>query len=144
MSGTTGFLLGLWPPEWASPGEHVSGFMACASAARIVVIFSCVQLFVTHGLQHARFPCPPLSPRVCSNSCPFESMMPSNHLILCYPFLLLPSIFPSISLFQWVCSSHQVAKVLKLQHQSFQWIFSSGFWPNCLPNCRFFFFPALF
>ena len=24
-----------------------------------------------------------------------ESMMPSNHLILCYPFLLLPSIFPA-------------------------------------------------
>ena len=26
----------------------------------------------------------------------FESVMPSNHLILCHPFLLLPSIFPSI------------------------------------------------
>ena len=25
------------------------------------------------------------------------------------------------ALFQWVCSSHQVAKVLELQHQSFQW-----------------------
>ena len=25
-----------------------------------------------------------------------ESVMPSNHLILCHPFLLLPSIFPSI------------------------------------------------
>ena len=25
-----------------------------------------------------------------------ESMMPSNHLILCHPLLLLPSIFPSI------------------------------------------------
>ena len=28
-----------------------------------------------------------------------ESVMPSNHLILCHPLLLLPSIFPSISLF---------------------------------------------
>ena len=27
---------------------------------------------------------------------PIESMMPSNHLILCHPLLLLPSIFPSI------------------------------------------------
>ena len=36
------------------------------------------------------------------------------------PFLL-PSIFPSVSLFQWVGSSHQVSKVLELQlqHQSF-------------------------
>ena len=44
--------------------------------------------------------------------------MPSNHPILCHP-LLLPSVFPSI---RWVGSSHQVAKVLELQHQSFQWI----------------------
>ena len=28
-----------------------------------------------------------------------ESMMPSNHLILCRPLLLLPSIFPSIRVF---------------------------------------------
>ena len=28
-----------------------------------------------------------------------ESVMPSNHLILCCPFLLLPSIFPSIRIF---------------------------------------------
>ena len=41
--------------------------------------------------------CPPLSLRVCSSSCPL--MMPSNHLILCQSFLLLPSIFPSIRIF---------------------------------------------
>ena len=28
-----------------------------------------------------------------------ELVMPSNHLILCHPFLLLPSIFPSIRIF---------------------------------------------
>ena len=28
-----------------------------------------------------------------------ESVMPSNHLVLCHPFLLLPSIFPSIRVF---------------------------------------------
>ena len=51
-----------------------------------------------------------------------ESVMPSRHLILCHPLLLLPSIPPSISLFQWVNSSHEVAKVLEfqLQHYSFQ------------------------
>ena len=54
-----------------------------------------------------------------------ESVMTSNHLILCRPLLLPPSIFPSIKqgLFKWVSSSHQVAKVLELQHQSFQWLF---------------------
>ena len=30
---------------------------------------------------------------------PIESVMPSNHLILCHPLLLLPSIFPSIRVF---------------------------------------------
>ena len=39
-------------------------------------------------------------------------MMPSNHLILCHPLILLPSIFPSIS------SLHQVAKVLELHSAS--------------------------
>ena len=52
----------------------------------------------------------------------FMSVMLSNHLILFHPLLLLPSIFPSISLFQGVSSSNQVAKVLELQLQcqSFQ------------------------
>ena len=44
-----------------------------------------------------------------------ESVMPSSHLILCHPLLLLPSIPPSISLFQWVNSSHEEAKVLEFQ-----------------------------
>ena len=52
-----------------------------------------------------------------------ELEMLSNHRILCCPLLLLPSIFPSIRVFfQWVGSSHQVAKILELQlqHHSFQ------------------------
>ena len=49
-----------------------------------------------HGLQHARLPCPSPTPRAYSNSCPV--MLP-NHLILCCPLLLLPSIFPSIKVF---------------------------------------------
>ena len=50
-----------------------------------------------HELQHARPPCPSPTPRVYSMS--IESVMPSNHLILCRPFLLPPSIFPSIRVF---------------------------------------------
>ena len=40
-----------------------------------------------------------------------ESVMPSSHLILCRPLLLLPSICPSIRVFSNVSSSHQVDKV---------------------------------
>ena len=52
-----------------------------------------------------------------------ELVIPFNHLILCHPLLLPPSIFLSPGLFKWVRSSYQVAKVLKfqLQPQSFQW-----------------------
>ena len=56
-----------------------------------------------------------------------ESVMPSNHLILSPPSppVLSPSQHQGL-LFQWVDSSHQVAKVLEHQihHQSFQWISS--------------------
>ena len=55
-----------------------------------------------HGLQHARPPCPLPTPRVYSNSVSVESVMPSNHLILCYPLLLLPPILPSIRVYELV------------------------------------------
>ena len=38
----------------------------------VVQSLSPVQLFATHGLQHARHPCPSLSPGVCSNLCPLS------------------------------------------------------------------------
>ena len=57
-----------------------------------------------------------------------ESVMPSIHLILCHPLILLPSVFPSIRVF----SNELVLRVptvleLQLQHQSFQWIFRTDF-----------------
>ena len=58
---------------------------------------------------------------------PIESVMPSSHLILCHPLSSPSPPAPNPSqhqgLFQWVNSSHEVAKVLEfqLQHQSFQW-----------------------
>ena len=50
------------------------------------------------GLQHARPPCPSPTRRICSFMS-IELVMPSNHLILCHPFLLPSSIFPSIRVF---------------------------------------------
>ena len=65
-----------------------------------------------------------------------ESVMPSNYLILCCPFLP-PSIFPSISLFQWIISSHQVAKVLKLQPLWEIVKYNFTIWPNNLTDRYF-------
>ena len=50
-----------------------------------------------HEPQHARPPCPSLTPRVHPNPGPFGDA--SNHLILHLPLLLLPSIFASIRVF---------------------------------------------
>ena len=51
-----------------------------------------------------------------------ESVMPSNHLILCHPLLLLPSIFPSIRVF-----SHE--SVLCIRWPKY-WSFSSSISPS--------------
>ena len=51
-----------------------------------------------HGPQHARLPWPSPTPGAYSNMS-ITLMMPSNHLILCCPLLLQPSIIPSISVF---------------------------------------------
>ena len=58
------------------------------------------------------------------------------------PFFSCLHPFKHEGLFQWVSSSHKVAKVLELQlqHQSFQWIFTVDFfydwlaWSPCSPR----------
>ena len=64
-----------------------------------VQLLSCVRLFVTPwtaacqdslSITNSWSPPKPMS---------IKSVMPSNHLILCHPLLILPSIFPSITVF---------------------------------------------
>ena len=50
-----------------------------------------VQLFATHGLQHARLPCPSPTPRACSSSCPSSQW--------CYP-TISSSVIPFSSCLQ--------------------------------------------
>ena len=92
-----------------------------------------------NGLQHARFPCPSLSPRVCSNSCPWvsDAMQPSHPLL---PSSFALNLSQHQCLFQWFGFPHQVSKVLELQYQSFQWILRVDFlqdwlvWFPCSPR----------
>ena len=49
-----------------------------------------------------------------------DSMMPSNHLILCCPLILLPSIFPSFSNESALCIGCLKLLELQPQHQPFQ------------------------
>ena len=68
--------------------------------------FSRVQLFVTPWITSRQ-----ASPSITNSWSPpkpisIESVMPSNHLILCHPLLLLPSIFPSIRAFSSESALH--------------------------------------
>ena len=91
-----------------------------------------------HELQHARLACPSLSPGVCSKSCPLSQRWHSSHLLS--PLSSALTLPQHQGLFQWTGSSHQVAKVLELQYQSFQWVFRVDFlsdglvWSSCCPR----------
>ena len=91
-----------------SPIKHSVQFSSVQS-------LSPVRLFVTPWIAACQASLSITNSRSSLRFTSIESVMPSSHLILCRPLLLLPSIPPSISLFQWVNSSHEVAKVLEFQ-----------------------------
>ena len=75
-----------------------------------------------HRLQHARLPCPSPTPGAYSELMSITLVMPSNHLILCCPLLLPPSIFPSIRVF----SNELVLRIRWLKN----WSFSFSIFPS--------------
>ena len=81
----------------------------------------------SHGLQHARPPCPSQTPGDNSSSCPLCRWCHPTISSSISPFSF--NLCQHQELFQWVGSSNQVAKGLEfqLQHQSFPWIFRTDF-----------------
>ena len=75
-----------------------------------------------HGLQHSKPFCPSPTPGVYLNSRPKLVMPPKNHLILCCPLLLLPSIFPSIRVF----SNESALRIRWPKYWSFSFNISSS------------------
>ena len=66
------------------------------------VQFSCLVMpdsLRPHGLQHGQASLSITNSQSLLKLISIKLVMPSNHLILCHPFLLLPSIFPSIRVF---------------------------------------------
>ena len=74
-----------------------------------------VQLFVSHGLQHVRLPCPSPCPVVCPSSCPLNQWCHPTISSSVTPFSSAISLSQHQGLFQWVSCSYQVVKVLELQ-----------------------------
>ena len=76
--------------EWRKPDLIILQFSSLAQSCLIL----CIPMYCSMpGLSVHHQPLE--SPKPMST----ESVMPSNHLILCRPLLLLPSIFPSIRVF---------------------------------------------
>ena len=73
-----------------------------------------------HLLQHDRPTCQSSTPRAYSKHMSIGSVMPSNHLILCCPLLIPPSIFPSIRVF----SSESVLHIRWSKYSSFSFSIS--------------------
>ena len=86
-----------------------------------------VQLFVAPWTAAHQFPLSSTISWSLLRFMPIVSVMLSNHIILCHPFLLCLWSCPASDSFLMTGSSHQVTKVLELQHQSFQWIFRVDF-----------------
>ena len=96
------------------------------------LLFSCQVMSDSsqpHGLQHTRLPCPHHLPEFAQVHVHWvsDAIQPSHPLSPLSPHTL--NLSQHRGPFQWVGSSHQVAKVLELQlqYQSFQWIFRVDF-----------------
>ena len=62
--------------------------------------FSSVTQLWPHGLQHARLPCPPQTPRAYSNSCPSSQWGHPTISTSVVPFSSCPQSFPASGYFQ--------------------------------------------
>ena len=81
-----------------------------------------------HGLQHAKPPCPSPTPGVHSNSCPLSWWCPPPISSSVVPFSSRLQSCPELGssqMTQFFASGSQSIK-FQLQHQSFQWIFRTG------------------
>ena len=73
--------------------------LLCSLPISSVPLLSCVRLFATPRTAACRASLSITNSWSSPKPMSIESVMPSNHLILCHPLLLLPSIFPSIRVF---------------------------------------------
>ena len=87
---------------------------------RSVQLLSRVRLFATPWTEEHQVSLSVSNSQSLLKLVSMESVMPSNHLILCRPLLLLPSIFPSIRVF----SDESILHIRWLKYWSFSFCIS--------------------
>ena len=80
-------------------GEKTEAYLLYASLVSSVQLLSCVRFFATPWIAACQASLSITNSRSSLKLTSIESVMPSSHLILGRPLLLLPSIFPSIRVF---------------------------------------------
>ena len=96
--------------------------MRCFSAISSVQLLSRVQLFATPWTTARQASLSITKSQSLPKLMSIELVMPSNHLILCRPLLLLPSIFPSIRVF----SNESALHIRWPKYRSFSFSISSS------------------
>ena len=110
-------------PEWETHGVDMNTIHSLDLSCQSQLQFSSVQFSRSvmsdslrpHESQHTRPPCPSPTPRVHSNSRPSGQWCHPAISSSVVPFSSCPNPSQHQSLFQWVNSSHEVAKVLEFQ-----------------------------
>ena len=100
-------------------GEHSSKLL---SPVQFSAVTSRVQIFVTPWTAAYQASLSITSSQSLLKLMSIESVMPSNHLILCCSLLLLPSILPSIRVF----SNESVLHIRKPEYWNFSFQWTSG------------------
>ena len=85
--------------RWESASGGAQFLTSAPATVAVVQSLSCVRLFATPWTAARQDPLSIANSWSLLKLMSIESVMPSNHLILCHPLLLLPSIFPSIRVF---------------------------------------------
>ena len=88
-----------WDREGDGSGVQDGGHLHTCGWFMSVQSFSCVSLFATPWTAARQASLSITNSRSLPRLMSIELVMPSNHLILCHPLLLPPSIFPSIRVF---------------------------------------------
>ena len=107
---------------WSHQGKHWFGVLVNVIRFVVIQLWSHARLFAAPQTASCQAS---LSFTISQSLLKFmsiESVMPSNHLILCLPLLLLPSIFPSIKVF----SNESALCIRWPKHWSFSFNISSS------------------